>query len=41
MCVKRENVRGLWKKIDTEELQNLYSSINITEGNQIKDDEIG
>jgi len=40
MCVKREKVRGLWKKIQTEELQNLYCSINITEGNQIKDVEI-
>lgn len=28
------------EKIHTEELQNLYTSINIIEGNQIKDDEI-
>jgi hypothetical protein len=39
--VKREKVRGLWKKIHTDELWSLYSSINITEGTQIKDDEIG
>jgi len=41
MCVKREKVRGLWKKIHAQEHQNLYSSTDITEGNQIKDDEIG
>jgi DNA polymerase elongation subunit (family B) len=41
MCVKREKVKGLWKKIHTEEFRSLYSSINITEGDQIKDDEVG
>jgi hypothetical protein len=41
MCEEGESEGIMEKKIHTEELQNLYSSINITEGNQIKDDEIG
>jgi hypothetical protein len=40
VCEEGES-EGIMKKIYTEEIQSLYSSINITEGNQIKDNGIG
>ena len=39
MCEEGES-EGIMKKIHNEKLQNLYSSINITEAFQIKDEEI-
>jgi hypothetical protein len=38
---KRDEVTGEWRKLHSEELHNLYSSPNITEHDQIKENELG
>jgi hypothetical protein len=37
---KREEVTGDWRKLNDEELHNLYSSPNIIKNDQVKEDEM-
>jgi hypothetical protein len=38
---KRDEVTGEWIKVCNEEFNNLYSSLNIVSGDQIKKNEMG
>jgi hypothetical protein len=38
---KREEVAGVWRRLHSEELHNLYTSPNVVLGDQIKGDEMG
>jgi hypothetical protein len=38
---KRDEIIGSWRKLHSEELHNLYSSLNVIRIIQVKEDEMG